>query len=632
MIKKLDTKKVNTNKISTCYFLALALLTGCMPILNAHKRPRLSIIIVVDQLSYYALQKYKPFLRGGLHHLMHRGVNYSNAYHPHAIPETAPGHAALSTGCYPKDHGIVSNSWFDSAGKKITACYASPESAAVLKNSAGTASLEKLADPETGIYNYGVSSELLKVDTLSDQFMLQDLAAKPRHAYALSLKDYAATQMAGKLGKAIWLDEITGDFTSSKAYFDALPAWIADFNMDNSLRNINYVFWAQAKPLTSNGYVFAENQNLQDTDFSQGLVNTEIPLAWESKPAKPLHLYVKTPHANQRLFDLAKSCISTHLNKKNKDELLLWISLSPLDKVGHAFGPDSKETIDLIYHLDQQLQKFIRYVQKAVGKKELLWVLTADHGISPMPTTVAQKGYPAVKYSAKDLVKKLNNKLKKAGYAPRSLGLQDSDSANTDSHDTDTHNTDAAGTGTTNTGSTRNNTYNNSSNHKINTLVQHIANNQLYFNTKLFASLSSDQQENLIKSTKQLLLENPGIKRVWSYQELAHGCFDKTDLAHAYKNQLYPGRSGHLIIQMDPYCEISEWKKGADHSGPYDYNTHVPLILYQHGHVELKKIDQRVSTLQLANTLADILCIPKPSASTAEHLPGLHGRMPILLF
>jgi len=590
-------------KIRVNYFLAFALCFGFMPASFAHKHPRLAIIIVIDQFSYYALQKYKEFLRGGLHHLMHRGVNYTNAYHPQATPETAPGHATLSTGCCAKDHGIISNTWFDSKGEKVTAGQANPAYAAVL-NSTGVH--DESGVHESGVYNYGVSSEQLKVDTLADQFMLQNLTCKPYHAYALSLKDYAAVQMAGKLGKAVWLDIKTGNFTSSKAYFDKLPDWISEFNEANSLRDLDHIFWAQAKPATSNGYMFAENQNLQEAELSHELVNTEIPLEWERKPEKPLHLFVKTPQANQRLFDLAKSCIDAHVNKRNKDQLLLWVSLSALDKAGHVFGPDSKETIDIIYHLDKQLQKFIRYAQNAVGKQEVLFVLTADHGVSPMPATLAQKGYPAIKYSAQDLIKKLNQQLKEAGHSSYS-------SLSHPAHNPAYTSPDA-------------------SKQQARAFIQYINNNQVYLDNALFSTLSVSQQEALLKDTKKLLLENPGVKQIWTYQELAHGCFSKSDIAHAYKNQLYPGRSGHLIIQMDPYCEISEWKKGADHSAPYDYNTRVPLILYQHGHLELKKIDQRVSTLQLANTLADILCIPKPSATTAAHLPGLHGRMPILLF
>jgi hypothetical protein len=72
-----------------------------------------------------------------------------------------------------------------------------------------------------------------------------------------------------------------------------------------------------------------------------------------------------------------------------------------------------------------------------------------------------------------------------------------------------------------------------------------------------------------------------------------------------------------------PYCLITNYPKGCTHNTPYDYDTHVPLILYQSGSLEQKQILHRVWIPQLAITLAKLLGVQHPAASTFELLPGI---------
>lgn len=559
--------KMNIKK-TTHYTLAFCLLFSFNDATTAQHKPRLTIIFIVDQFSYNALQKYRHYFKHGLQTLISKGVEYTNAYHPHAMPATATGHAALSTGTYAKNHGIISNTWLDENNTLTTACSDTYERAAVFS--------------PTGTYDYGVSSRLLMVDTLSDQFTLQSTHNKNYHSYALSMKDYAAVQIAGKLGKAIWFDGQTGHFTSSKAYFESLPLWIKNFNNKHCMDKLQQVTWSLAKPCISNAYIWAHEQSFEHADHKEGLVGTQVPIEWDTNPKNPFSLFMQTPHANKLLLDCAQTCINTHITKKNDDQLLLWISLSSLDKAGHAFGPDSKETIDIIYHLDKQLERFMRCARRIAGKKETLFVLTSDHGISPIIENLEKKGIPCQRYASKDMIKNLNKHIH--------------------------------------------------TKHAESSLISGYSNPQFYLNHSPFNRLDPKKQEIIIKDAKQFLTEQKGVKQIWTYNELQSSIFEPNTLESYYKNQLYPGRSGQLIVQMLPYYDISDYRLGADHTSPYDYNTHVPLILFQHGSIELKTIGQRVSTLQLANTLADILQIPKPSASTSERLPGIDAEINDLLF
>lgn len=68
---------------------------------------------------------------------------------------------------------------------------------------------------------------------------------------------------------------------------------------------------------------------------------------------------------------------------------------------------------------------------------------------------------------------------------------------------------------------------------------------------------------------------------------------------------------------------ISEGAVGTCHHTPYNYDTHIPIIIYQRAFHQRKVIDEKVYNTQLAPTLAHILEVPRPSACTADVLPGI---------
>ena len=115
--------------------------------------PHLTVIFVVDQFAHHYIDRLAPYMRGGIKHLLKNGVVYENAYYPHAMPATATGHAALNTGCFAKDHGIVSNKWFQN-GKLIHCDGDSAKNAAVF-------------DKYGNLLEYGKSAKHLVVDEKS---------------------------------------------------------------------------------------------------------------------------------------------------------------------------------------------------------------------------------------------------------------------------------------------------------------------------------------------------------------------------------------------------------------------------------------------------------------------------------
>ena len=72
-------------------------------------KPKLVVMITVDQLRSDYLMRWRPQLSGGLAQLLTSGAVFSNAYQDHAITETAPGHSTVLSGRWPAHTGIITN-------------------------------------------------------------------------------------------------------------------------------------------------------------------------------------------------------------------------------------------------------------------------------------------------------------------------------------------------------------------------------------------------------------------------------------------------------------------------------------------------------------------------------------------
>src|SRR5260370_42703046 len=73
------------------------------------------------------------------------------------------------------------------------------------------------------------------------------------------------------------------------------------------------------------------------------------------------------------------------------------INLSSNDYIGHAFGPDSPEVLDVTVRTDRQLASFFAYLDQAVpgGLGRVLLAVTADHGVAPVPGAAREGKLPA---------------------------------------------------------------------------------------------------------------------------------------------------------------------------------------------------------------------------------------------
>src|SRR5690349_24425123 len=90
-------------------------------------RPKLVVLLVVDQMRADYVDKFLGQWTGGLKRLVEEGAWFREAAYPYAATETCVGHATISTGAFPATHGMVANAWWDRDSQKMVTCTADPQ-------------------------------------------------------------------------------------------------------------------------------------------------------------------------------------------------------------------------------------------------------------------------------------------------------------------------------------------------------------------------------------------------------------------------------------------------------------------------------------------------------------------------
>lgn len=327
--------------------------------LAASNRPKLVIFISVDQMRADYLERFKTEFTGGLKLLIDEGTVFRNATLNYAPSETGPGHAALSTGCYPSKTGILSNDWFDPSTRKDVYC------------------VEDTSVEKVGAEGGGVSPKNLMVTTIGD-WLKQ--ASPHSRVIAVSAKDRAAILMGGKHANyAFWYDTKSGHMVTSEYYTRTEPQWVQTFNARNWVEHHVPDAWETLHP--SPYY-----QGFGPDTFEGEMIwdgSTAFPHRFS--PEKKNEQILRSPYGDMLVLDFARSAIRAEkLGQRNSVDLLC-ISLSCTDYIGHAFGPNSREMADQMMWLDKSLGSFLSNAERIVGRENILVALSADHAVMPLP-------------------------------------------------------------------------------------------------------------------------------------------------------------------------------------------------------------------------------------------------------
>lgn len=360
--------------------LGLLLLLAASPVLA--ERPRLGVVIVIDQLSSDAFHARMPKVTGGIKRLTTEGYTFYEARFEAAPTITAVGHATLMTGAYGQVHGITSNDWIDAETGKP--CLSVQDSTYQVL---GRAPQER----------DGTAPTWLRAPTLVDAVKSADDKAL---GLSISAKDRSAILCAGRAGLAVWFDAEKPFFTTSTFYAKEPPAFLAPVNERLAKLVLQGAF---AWGLPGGGTTGKSPQLPQRQGDSE-------PLAENPALQAPL---------DTAEVDLALDGVKALGLGKDEIPDLLTVSFSGHDRIGHGFGPDSPESLAEYLHIDREIGRLLAGLDTLVGKGKYVVVLSSDHGVPPVPELSAARGLDAGRVNMKALRELLDKEL------DEQLGRQD---------------------------------------------------------------------------------------------------------------------------------------------------------------------------------------------------------------
>lgn len=496
--------------------LVLSIMFGCFSmgaqsLDEFHKKPNLVVLVVIDQFRADYLTRFeKSFLPaqkkggiGGFNYLMSKGAYYPYAHYNIFQAMTCTGHAMIMTGAYPSENGISMNEWFDRDQRKMVYCAEDEE--------------------------FGFSPRRLKTTTVSDELKNIDKKSK---VISIALKDRSAVMMAGhRPDQVFWMDSKTHQWSSSR-YYNLLPAWIHEVNSTLATQKNKTYEWKK--------------------------VGRSIPLTDKKAFA--------TPYGIEVSIDLAIAALEKEKLGQTKDQIdFLLVSLSSHDYAGHIYGPNSPELEDMTLTEDQQLSRLLSVVDKKVGLKKSVVILTADHGIPPSSNYLKERKVKADRMDYLALFKKIYAHLDNKFGPPKSGPWIEA--------------------------------------YKY---FNFYLNPKVLEEKKLEASVVSQE-------IKNIFLKVDGVAAVYTRDEVARGAITPLYWSEALLNQFILVNNGDIIFMPEPFY----YEKNDDivtHLTGYNYDTRVPLIMVGEA-FKSGVYSQYARVVDLAPTLAYLLnVVPPPKA------------------
>lgn len=527
---------------------AIALLVFAAPLLFADS-PKLVVVISLDQFRYDYLERFRQhFGEKGFKYLLANGANFANASFKYAKTSTGPGHATLLTGSYANGHGIIANDWFNRNLDKQVYCY------------------EDLSAQIVGKGGEGRSPRHLVASTIGDELRLN--TSFRSKVISLSNKDRAAIPMGGMMPTgAFWMSESL--FVTSTYYMTTLPGWVQRFNASGLINSFFGKSWTRLLPEAA--YAGLDDDGAEYETGNNGLGKAfPHPVTGKDRSRITSSYYwalLASPFSADILNAFAKEAIrSEELGKRDVTDLLC-VGFSVTDEIGHAFGPNSHEIMDMVVRMDRVLADLFSFLETQVGLNNCLIVLSADHGVAPIPDFIL-KNHPAANagWVSWNAISGACEQVLVKRYGPAPQGRK---------------------------------------------WIRRIVASNVYIDRSLLGTVrgaSLEEASRLVVDTLRSIAE---VATAMTASELS-GPFTQNPLENRLKRSFYISRSGDVVYALKPYWVSGKTGDGAKHGEPYDYDAHVPLVIAGQG-VRPGKYFTEASPVDIGPTLSALLGISFPA-------------------
>jgi predicted AlkP superfamily pyrophosphatase or phosphodiesterase len=507
----------------------------------APAKPKLVVLLVVDQMRGDYVDKFLPQWNGGLKRLVDEGAWFRDAAYPYAATETCVGHSTISTGSFPSTHGMVANSWWDRKEQKMVTCTSDPDPS--VKNIGYAGATPKGAD----------TAWRMAVPSFAEELKFQTEGAT--RIVTMSLKARASLTMAGhKADSATWFEG--GAWVTSSPYgiqpfieeqAKARPAK-GDYGKTWALSLPESSYWYGEKAL---GAVPPEGWDLTFPHALRGKSGSGEPDGFF------YNQWIESPYADTALTELAKKAVDSMSLGQSRGTDFLAIGYSPVDHLGHAFGPRSREIQDLLARLDRDLADLFAHLDKKVGRGNYVVALSADHGVVPIPEDMQTTGADAGLLHLPELQDKIEKALEPFNYPKPAIAR--------------------------------------------------ITGSDIYFAPGVYEKLEHDHAA--MQAVLEEALAQPGVAAVYRAEELQNRPATQSPTLRAFALSYFPGRSGDLFILPKPYWLMDgtpagkQRSYGTGHGVPYNYDQHVPVLLMGFG-IQPGQYFQPVTPADIAPTFA----------------------------
>lgn len=259
-----------------------------------------------------------------------------------------------------------------------------------------------------------------------------------------------------------------------------------------------------------------------------------------------------TPYANDVLLSFVQSLIQNTGIGRDAEPDILAVSFSALDFVGHQYGPESPELDSTIEAQDHQIGELLRTLDARFGRGNYTVALTADHGAPLSPEKEKARGVDAGRINSQtfrtEVDKAVADKLGVAGPFIASLQAP-----------------------------------------------------ELYLNYAA-AAMKGVSRSRLDAAVVEAVQAQPGIARAYTVDEVVTADASNDPFLKAVAAGYYADRSGDIHVLVKPNYIFWTTSAGVTHGTPYEYDNHVPLILYGAGikpgqYRELTRVNELAPTL-----------------------------------
>jgi predicted AlkP superfamily pyrophosphatase or phosphodiesterase len=532
--------------------------------------PRLVLQITVDQLRGDLPGRYsKQMGEGGFRYLMDHGVWFADAHHAHANTETIVGHTTLATGADPAVHGMIGNIWLDRVTDTLTYNIEDPKYR-ILTVGADVNKATEIDPTQKLAKTDGRSPAAILSSTFSDELAIS--TAGRAKIFGVSIKDRGAVSMAGHAGKAFWFSKASAEFVTSSYYYDRYPAWVDAFNQQKLPGAYDGKSWELLHEKST--YLFGDADDRPwETDL--GGYGRIFPHPYGPATGKYFTTRLTlSPAGDDLTLAFSKALIDAENIGQDEVTDYLSVSFSSTDYVGHLFGPSSLEAEDNLLRLDRTLAELFSYVDKRIGLKNVMIVLSADHGGPEAPGQLNSLGIPA-KYVTPELWDKepgIRALKKKFG-----IGKE---------------------------------------------LIESFRQPYVYLNRELIKKTGLNQAV-VEKAVVEELLKLDGVDLAVSSMALQEGRVPNTPIIQSVLRNYNARRSGDIFVVFQQNSFINDFDGltvACTHGSPWSYDTFVPVV-FAGGNLTGKRIYRAIETVDVAPTLAAIVGTKPPSGARSGPLP-----------